>query len=325
MRTEQSPLNSGFGFHTTAEQVLAGRDLRGFHAIVTGGYSGIGVETVRALVRAGARVVVPARDLDKARRTLRDIPEAELERLDLGDPESIDAFAARYVASGRPLHVLIQSAGVMACPLERDGRGFERQFATNHLGHFLLTAGLWPALRRAEAARVVSVSSLGHRICAVDFDDPHFAHRPYDKWIAYGQSKTANALFALELDRRARGHGVRAFSLHPGEILTDLVRHLSPEDLRRVGAIDATGNIQPPEVTGFKTVAQGAATQVWCATSPQLDGRGGVYCEDCDIAPAVGGDSPEKRGVRPWARDAAAARRLWELSEQQLGREFFIG
>ena len=325
MSSEQSPMNSGFGFDTTAEQILAGRDLKGINAIVTGGYSGIGVETVRVLVRAGARVVVPARDLDKARRTLREVPDVELERLDLADPASIDAFAARYVSSERPLSLLINSAGVMACPLERDGRGFERQFATNHLGHFQLTAGLWPALRRAGAARVVSVSSLGHRLSAVDFEDPHFARGPYDKWSAYGQSKTANALFALELDRRARAHGVRAFSVHPGEIMTDLSRHLSPEDLRRVGATDAAGNFRSREESGFKTVEQGAATQVWCATSPQLDGKGGVYCEDCDIAAAVPEDSQERVGVSPWARDPQAAHRLWELSETLLGREFRIG
>ncbi len=325
MDTEQAPMHSGFGAHTTAAQVLAGLELTGRNALVTGGYSGIGVETVRALVRAGARVVVPARDLDKARRTLRELPEAEVERMDLADPASIDAFAARYVAREQPLHILILGAGVMACPLERDGRGFERQFATNHLGHFQLTAGLWPVLRRARGARVVSVSSLGHRLSAVDFEDPHFARRPYDKWSAYGQSKTANALFALELDRRARAHGVRAFSLHPGEILTDLVRHLSPEDLRRVGASDAEGRARSREEAGFKTVEQGAATQVWCATSPQLEGRGGVYCEDCDIAVAVSEGETRRWGVSPWARDVQAAERLWALSEQQVGRAFQPG
>jgi NAD(P)-dependent dehydrogenase (short-subunit alcohol dehydrogenase family) len=328
MTTSQSPLPSGYGPGTTAREILAGVDLSGRTAIVTGGYSGIGVETVRALRDAGARVVVPARDRVKAEANLTGI-DVEIGALDLADPDSIDAFARAFVASGRALHVLVLSAGVMACPLERDARGYERQFATNHLGHFQLTARLWPALRRAGAARVVVLSSLGHRYSPVDFDDPHFEHRPYDKWIAYGQSKSANALFAVGLDRRGAGLGVRAFSVHPGRIVTDLARHMSREELQRIGALDEHGRPVMDLEHGYKTPEQGAATSVWAATSSQLDGHGGVYCEDCDIARLIvsdeavaPGSASMESGVRAWAVDVEAADRLWTMSEVQTGVHF---
>jgi NAD(P)-dependent dehydrogenase (short-subunit alcohol dehydrogenase family) len=236
----------------------------------------------------------------------------EIESLDLSDPTSIDAFAARFSASGRPVHILVNNAGIMATPLVRDARGFESQLATNHLGHFQLTARLWPALRRAHGARVVSLSSRGHRRAAVDFDDPHFERRAYDKWIAYGQSKTANALFALALDARGEAHRVRAFSVHPGGVMTELVRSLSDEELRAI-VTDASA------MSAFKNTEQGAATSVWCATSTQLEGMGGVYCEDVDIAEAVAADFPEPRGVRPWAMDRDLAERLWTKSEEWTG------
>lgn len=322
MASRQVPINSGFGHTTTVSEVLAGRDLTGLNAVVTGGYSGLGLETVRVLAGAGAHVTVPTRNVEKAEQALRDLQDVELAALNLTDPASVDAFAESYLASGRPLHLLINGAGVAASPLERDARGYEGHFSTNHLGHFQLTAGLWPALRRANGARVVSVSSSGHRFAPVDFDDPNFEKRPYDKWTAYAQSKTANALFAAELDKRGEPYGIRAFSLHPGMILTDLVRHMSADDLRRVGATDEAGNVRPHEESGYKTVEQGAATQVWCATSPQLAGRGGVYCEDCDVAEAVSADSERADGVRPWAIDPETAERLWTLSEQLSGRDF---
>ena len=319
--TLQTPLHSGFDARTPATEALAGRDLSGMQAIVTGGASGLGLETVRVLAGAGARVLVPARDPQQAQAALHGMAGVEVAALDLLDPQSIDAFAAAFLATGRALHVLVNGAGIMATPLLRDARGYEAQFATNHLGHFQLTARLWPALRQAQGARVVCVSSLGHRQAGVDLDDPHFVHQPYDKWRAYAQSKSANALFALELDRRAAAHGVRAFSLHPGAILTPLVRHLDLDDLRRVGALDDEGQVNPPPQSGFKNVAQGAATAVWCATSAQLDGIGGVYCEDCDIAALVADDSTGP-GVRRWAVDPAQARRLWALSEQMTGVRF---
>jgi NAD(P)-dependent dehydrogenase (short-subunit alcohol dehydrogenase family) len=312
----QQPLGSGFGPKTTATEALAGRDLSGRLAVVTGGYSGLGRETTRVLAEAGATVIVPARTPAKAAAGLGGLPRVEQEALDLQDPASIDAFAERVLASDRPIDMLITSAGIMAVPLERDSRGNESQLSTNHLGHFQLTARLWPALLRADAGRVVSVSSRGHRIAAVDFDDPNFTTRPYDKWIAYGQSKSANALFAVELDRRGRADGVRAFLVHPGTILTDLARHLSDDELRALGALDDDGN---PITTNLKTIEEGAATAIWCATSSDLDGRGGVYCEDVDIAALVAGDDPRGEGVRPWAVDPEMAERLWTLSVELTG------
>ncbi|NII11872.1 oxidoreductase [Oleiagrimonas sp. C23AA] len=330
MKTTQTPIHSGFGAASTAREVLAGVDLHGKHAIVTGGYSGIGVETVRALTRAGARVVVPARDLDKARRNLHGI-DVDIVPMDLADPASIDAFAEQYLSRDVPLHILINSAGIMACPLTRDARGYELQFATNHLGHFQLTARLWPALKRAGesgGARVVALSSLGHRYAAVDLDDPHFNQRAYDPWLAYGQSKTANALFAVGLDARGRAHGVRAFSVHPGGIITDLARYMSEDELKKIGALDENGQPVTDLDRGYKNVQQGAATSVWAATSPQLQGKGGVYCENCDIAQLVGdlheierGDANRSVGVCRWATDAKAAEGLWVLSEAQTGAD----
>ncbi|MBW3509007.1 SDR family NAD(P)-dependent oxidoreductase [Janthinobacterium sp. NKUCC06_STL] len=298
--TFQTPLHSGFCARTTATEALAGRDLSG------------------VLAGAGARVLVPARDPHQAQAALAGMAGVEVAALDLLDPQSIDAFAAAFLGTGRALHVLLNGAGIMATPLLRDARGYEAQFATNHLGHFQLTARLWPALRQARGARVVCVSSLGHRQAGVDLDDPHFLRQPYDKWRAYAQSKSANALFAVELDRRGAAHGVRAFSLHPGAILTPLVRHLDQDDLRRVGALDDDGQVNPPPQSGFKNVAQGAATAVWCATSAQLEGMGGVYCEDGDIAAVVADDSTGP-GVRRWAIDPTQARQLWALSEQMTG------
>jgi NAD(P)-dependent dehydrogenase (short-subunit alcohol dehydrogenase family) len=318
MRSIQIPFGSGFGAANTAEDVIGDIDLRGKTALVTGGYSGLGLETARVLAKAGAKVIIPARDREKARAALTTIPGAELEMLDLMDPVSIDALAVRFLASGRPLHILVNSAGIMASPLKRDARGFEVQFSTNHLGHFQLTARLLPALQR-EGARVVSVSSRGHRISGVDFEDPNFARRDYDKWAAYGQSKTANALFALGLDSRGEAHGIRAFSLHPGTILSDLARSLSEAEIRAFDVHDADGKLRIDPEGDVKSVGQGAATSVWCATSPQLVGRGGVYCENCDIAELAPDGDTRKSGVRPWAADPLLADRLWSLSEELTG------
>lgn len=327
MPSPQHPIGSGFDAASTATDVLAGIDLSGRTAIVTGGYSGIGTETSRALRAAGARVIVPARDLAKARRTLAEV-DVEVMPMDLADPASIDAFADRFLAEGSPLHMLVNSAGVMACPLTRDARGYELQFATNHLGHFQLTARLWPALAKANGARVVSVSSRGHRFAAVDVDDPHFERRAYDPWVAYGQSKTANVLFAVELDTRGEADDVRAFAVHPGAIVTDLARYMSEDDLRARGAIDDQGRPVIDPARGMKDVRQGASTSVWTATNPRLDGMGGVYCEDNDVSPLLSeGDNTIGRismdaGVRAWAIDPVAARALWELSERQTGVTF---
>ncbi|WP_315836167.1 oxidoreductase [Bradyrhizobium prioriisuperbiae] len=325
MPTSQHPIDSGFGAATTAQEVIVGSDLRGKTAIVTGGHSGIGLVTARVLASAGAHVVVPARDEVKARDALATYPELVLDSLDLMDPASIDAFAKRYLASDRPLDILVNNAGIMAPPLVRDSRGYESQFSTNHLGHFQLAARLWPALCAANGARVVVVSSRGHARGGVDFDDPNFEQRPYDRWIAYGQSKTANALFGVALDERGQEQGVRAFSLHPGGIVTDLVRYMTPEELRASGALDGDGHPVIDPTNNKKTPEQGAATTVWCATSHQLDGLGGVYCENCDVAGLAPADDKSGLGVRPWATDTAAADRLWRLSEQLTGAKLHGG
>ena len=317
-QSDQQPLPSGFGAGSTAWDVLSGIGLNGKRAIVTGGYSGLGLETTRALIDAGADVMAPGRSPDKAKAALADIPRAQTAALDLADPASVDAFAASYLADGAPLPILICNAAIMACPLERDANGYESQFATNQLGHWRLIARLWPALAKAGqagGARVVCLSSIGHRISPVQFDDPHFHNRPYDKWQAYGQAKTANALTAVALDAKAKAHGVRAFAVHPGGIMTDLQRSLPKEEMIAFGWIDEAGNVNPR----FKSPAQGAATSVWCATSPQLEGRGGVYCEDCDVAALVAPDSAAFSGVRPWAVDPDAAERLWTMSAAQTG------
>ena len=297
--------------------------------VVTGGYSGLGLETTRVLAQAGARVLVPARNPSKAEEALAGIEGVVHARMDLADPASIDSFARDVIATREQVHLLVNSAGVMATPLVRGARGFESQFATNHLGHFQLTVRLWPALRRAGEkggfARVISVSSRGHRIAPVDFDDLHFARRPYQKWKAYGQSKTANVLFALGLDARGAAFNVRAFSLHPGSVVTDLARHLSDEDLAALGGDRShpKGHVPAGRAAGaggdFKTIEQGAATAVWCAVSPMLTGMGGVYCEDVDIARKVANEDPNPSGVRAWAVDDEFSERLWTLSEESLG------
>ncbi|MBI1187949.1 MAG: SDR family NAD(P)-dependent oxidoreductase [Alphaproteobacteria bacterium] len=316
--TAQKPIGSGFGARTTAREACAGADLNGKIAIVTGGYAGLGLETTRALAGAGATVIVPARTPDKAKAALADVANVEQEALDLADSQSIDAFAERFLASKRPLHILINNAAIMAAPLMRDGRGYEAQFATNHLGHFHLAARLWPALKAANGARVVSLSSIGHRRAPVNLDDPSFETTPYDKWESYGRAKSANALFAVGLDKRGAPHGVRAFAVHPGGIMTDLQRFMPEEEKIAMGWIDSEGRVNER----FKTPEQGAATSVWCAVSPQLQGQGGVYCEDCDIAEAVPADAQTWAGVRPWAIDPDTADRLWTLSERMTGVRF---
>ncbi|GGX87687.1 oxidoreductase [Streptomyces minutiscleroticus] len=319
MTTAQQGIGSGFGFGSTADDVLDGIDLTGRLAVVTGGYSGLGLETTRALAKAGARVVVPARRPEVAEEALAGLDGVEVDELDLGDLDSVRAFAERFLASGRSVDILIGSAAIMACPETRVGPGWEAQFATGHLGHFALANRLWPALAADGGARVVSVSSLGHRRSDIRWDDPHW-RTGYDKWGAYGQAKTANSLFAVHLDALGRDSGVRAFTLHPGGILTPLQRHLPREEMVGLGWIGEDGT--PLNPAGFKTPEQGAATQVWAATSPKLAGLGGVYCEDCDIAPIAAGPGAPS-GVRPYAVDPASAARLWALSAELTGVDAF--
>jgi NAD(P)-dependent dehydrogenase (short-subunit alcohol dehydrogenase family) len=313
MDTTQQPIGSGYGPHTTAREIAATADLTGTQVVITGGYAGLGLETTRVLAERGAEIIAGARDVAKATENLAGIPNIIVRPLDLADPASIDRFADDVLASAGAIDLLINNAGIMATPLTRDARGYELQFATNHLGHFQLTNRLLPALER-RGARVVSLTSAGHRFSAVDFDDPNFLRRPYDKWKAYGQSKSANSLFAVELDARMKDRGVRAFAVHPGRILdTELVRHISIEDLIAAGIRRPDGSL---DQSLTKTVEEGAATTVWCALSPQLDNIGGVYCVDCDIAAIVADDSTSLTGVRRWAIDKAPAERLWELSER---------
>lgn len=318
MTTEQKPINSGYGMRTEARDAIGGRDLTGKVAIVTGGYSGLGLETTRALAGAGAIVIVPARSAEKAQQALAGIANVEQAALDLADPKSIDAFAGGFLSRTKKLDILINNAAIMASPLMRDARGFEAQFATNHLGHFHLTARLWPALKAAGGARVVSLSSIGHRICPPDLEDPNFERSEYNKWMSYGRAKSANALFAIGLDKRGAPHNVRAFAVHPGGIMTDLQRYMPEEEKRAMGWVDEHGNVNER----FKTPSQGAATSVWCATNAQLDGKGGVYCEDCDVAKLVPPDHKDFDGVRPWAIDPVLADKLWALSERMTGVRF---
>ncbi|MFD3451991.1 SDR family NAD(P)-dependent oxidoreductase [Streptomyces sp. NPDC058691] len=333
MPTPQTPLTGNpFDAASTAEDVAEGIDLTGRTAIVTGGHSGIGLETTRVLSLAGAEVVVPVRFPERAAVALRGVPRVRIERLDLADPASVDAFAGAFLGLGRPLHILVNSAGIMGIPLSRDARGHELHFATNHLGHYQLTARLWPALVRAGGARVVAVSAAAHRYSPVDFADPHFERREYQPMLGYGQSKTANILFARRLDELGTDDGVRAFSVHPGSILgTNLSGFATPESLRGLGLIDDEGNPVIDPYAGKKNVEQGASTTVWCAVSPRLDGMGGVYCLDNDIAPVAAPSEHDPRqhgarpvpptGVSPHAVDPEAAIRLWHLSRDLTGTD----
>jgi len=318
----QQPIGSGFNATSTTEEVIQGIDLSGKIAIVTGGNTGIGLETTKTLAAAGATVVVPARDVNKAKTNLRGISGIEIEAMDLMDPQSIDQFADKFLASGRPLHLLINNAGIMWVPLRRDSRGIESQLATNYLAQFQLTARLWPALKKANGARVVNVSSQGHQFAPFNFDDPNFQHRDYETLQAYGQSKTASNLFALELDNRAKEAHVRAYSLHPGAIHgTELGREASLELFQQMGFCDAEGNLLPEVVASLKTIPQGAATTVWCATSPVLETIGGVYCEDVEIA-SLAPDDAVGSGIKGYALDESHAKKLWELTEEMTGITF---
>jgi NAD(P)-dependent dehydrogenase (short-subunit alcohol dehydrogenase family) len=323
MTSPQEPVGSPFGYRSTAREVVAGVNLSGRRIVVTGGYSGIGTETVRALAGAGAEVIVGARRPDLAEDVLR-AAEGDIRvlPLDLSDPDSIDRFAASVAQQWDRIDILINNAAVMASPLTRDARGYEGQFATNHLGHFQLTARLWPLLKAAAAAngaaRVVVLSSIGHRLNGLDLDDPNFERRDYDKWLAYGQAKSANALFALQLDKLGEPFGIRAFAVHPGGIATPLQRHLTMDEQRAMGWYDEAGNLNER----FKTEEQGASTTVWAATSPMLSGKGGVYLENCEVATPAGPDTPPTGGVYPHVRDEDLAERLWAKSEEMTGVRF---
>lgn len=317
MTSAQKPLDSAFGSQTTAQEALDGRDLRGKVAIVTGGHGGIGLETTRVLSNAGATVIVGARDINKAQDKLSTMKNVGVIQLDLADPKSIDQFAAEFLKSNQSLDILINNAGVANPQVIKDDRGFDTQFATNHLGHFQLTSRLWEALIKSGNSRVITLSSIAHMVGPIDFSDLNFTKRPYNKDISYGESKTACSLFAVELDKRGKEHGIRGFAVNPGAILTGLTRHMTDEELATWGVRRGeNGEFISP--AGFKTVEQGAATSIWCAVSPLLEGKGGVYCENCDIAAIVPSDSKLMTGVREWAIDQSAAEKLWTISEDLL-------
>jgi NAD(P)-dependent dehydrogenase (short-subunit alcohol dehydrogenase family) len=304
---------------STADEVLAGLDLSGKQVVVTGGTSGLGLETARSLASAHAAVTIATRDLDRGRALVAQISRATGNRhveaglLDLSVPESVRTFADAWLERHSALHVLVNNAGVMACPLTRTKEGWELQLATNHLGHFLLTSLLSKACLAGAPSRIVNLTSGGHRASDVDFDDPHFTRRPYDRWMAYGQSKTANILFTVELNRRLVSSGVTANAVHPGRIVTNLGRFLTSEETTSLMARQRQ----------LKSVAQGAATSVWAATSPVLAGRGGLYLEDCAIGVPTR-DRASTHGYFEYAVDPNRAELLWKLSERTLATRFVL-
>ena len=313
----QAKLGSGLDPKSEPSDILTGKDLTGKVAVVTGGYSGIGLETTRALAAAGAKVYVPVRNVDKAAETLATIERGEVIPLpmDLGDFASVRRVVAEMLENESQIDLLINNAGIMACPEARIEGGWESQFGVNHLGHFVLTKGLLPALLAADSPRVVSLSSIGHRRGGVNFEDINFEKTPYEKWTAYAQAKTANALFALGLDMKYADQGLRAFSVHPGGIMTPLQRHLQNEEMIALGWLDENGNLSELAAALFKSTTQGCTTTLWAATSDMLDGKGGLYCEDCDVAELADEDTPRYFGVAQWAVDPDLAVKLWELSE----------
>lgn len=324
----QHPLGTEFTPASTADDVIRGiGDLSDVNVVITGGHTGLGLVTTTTLAGAGASVTVGARNPDRAREALTDLPSVRVERLDLMDPTSVDTFARRFLDSGRALHILINNAGLPA-PVEvvRDARGYEAQFATNHLGHFQLTRNLLPALRAARGARVVTVSSGAQRMGDIRWDDPHFSSG-YEAGVAYAQSKTANVLFSVELDRRLSADGIRGYAVHPGVVVgTALNGSVGTEQLLAMGLIDESGAPIIDPASGRKTVQQGAATIVFAAVSPLLAGTGGVYLRDCDISPMAdesvpivfGPGHPITADVARHSVDPQSAQRLWELSEQLL-------
>ena len=341
----QKPINSKFGHNSTAMEIVQGLDFNGKNVVITGGYAGMGLETTKALASIGANILVLARDTKRAKHNLKNIPNIEIEYFDLLNPEIINTFSENFVSTSKPIHVLINHAGIINLPkLTKDTRGYEYQFATNHLGHFTLTAKLFPALIKANGARVIVVSSRGHRFGGVLFEDINFEKTEYNGMRAYAQSKTANALFALKLNEIGVKHNIKAFSVHPGPVPSSelfagslvgiapnfqisLIRFLS-KIMRGLHLTELLNMLRKSKIEHegdlFKTIQQGAATTVWCATNNDLRSIGGVYCEDCNIAKAVPADSNEPFGVRPWAIDQEMANRLWEISEKMTGTKFVV-
>jgi len=318
----QKPIQSNFKAKSEPHQILEGVELHGKNAIVTGGYSGIGLETTRALKNSGARVIVPARRKDVATKALDGIiSDSDIYQMDLADLKSVQDFVNNFINEGISLDLLINNAGIMACPEGRVGNGWEKQFGVNQLGHFMLTKGLMDIMAKNEGARFVSLSSSAHSLTGILWDDIHFNKNPYDKWIAYGQSKTASSLIAIEFDRLMKDKGVRGFSVHPGGIMTPLQRHLENEEMIALGWMKEDGSLSDMAAAAFKTPEQGATTTLWAATETRLNNIGGVFCENCDIAVLKKDvDESMKRymGVADWAIDTDEATKLWEVSENML-------
>ena len=317
---------SEFGFSSTADEVLEGKDLSGRTALITGGYSGLGKETARAMAAKGAHIILSGRDagkLDEAAAEIADATGARVDTLvcDLASLDNVRAAAKEAAERFDKIDLLINNAGVMAPPLERTAEGFELQFGTNHVGHFLLTNLLMPLVEKGERPRIVNLSSRGHHFDHVHFDDPNYQEREYEKWPAYGQSKTANILFAVGLEKRLADRGIHAYALHPGGIQTNLGRHMTEEDMSwmmdRIRKMAEKSGAQPQ---GFKTIPQGAATTCWVATADELEGAGGVYCEDCHVANQD--DEDPTGGVKSYAIDPEKADRLWAMSEEMVGETF---
>ncbi len=309
-----------FGYRTTALDVVENIDLSGKNAIVTGGYSGIGYETVIALVTAGASVTIAGRDSQRAAEAVDAISAMDLKglvtasNLDLGSLESVRGFATGYSEQNEHLDILINNAAVMACPQEQTSDGFELQFGTNHIGHYALVRLLLPKLLASTGARVVCLSSTGHMISPVVFDDINFENRAYDPWASYGQAKSANSLTAVAIQSLYADQGLEAFAVHPRGIMTALQRHMSKDDIESRGWVDSEGNVNER----FKTVAEGASTSTWAATSPHLQGKGGVYLEDCGFAEVCEARPEFPKGVISYAVDKDQAARLWQLSEEMI-------
>jgi NAD(P)-dependent dehydrogenase (short-subunit alcohol dehydrogenase family) len=317
-----------FGEKSTTEDVLAGVDLTGRRILVTGVSAGLGVETARVLVAHGAEVVGAARDVAKAERATAEVRAAaeagkgafSIVELDLASLASVRACADALNADGRPFDVIIANAGVMVPPFGHTADGFETQFGTNHLGHFVLINRIAPLLK--DGGRLVNLSSAGHRYSDVDLDDPNFEHTPYEPWIGYGRSKTANVLFAVEFDRRHRDRGVRATAVHPGGIQTELSRHMDEGQLAAlVASINETAAKAGAPAFELKTIPQGAATSVWAAIVADPAEIGGKYCEDCHVAELQEGEGI-RGGVRAYALDADHAKALWAKSEELVGERF---